>query len=505
MSETIDDVTIVGGGDAGLLMALCVQKMNPGVDVSVVDDFRQDVPQVGKSTYLKIQQILHGTLDIGEQRFISEVKPVWKASVYFRDWCGYPAFHYPFDDSQKFPSADTADAIEYYYYYYDEIYDSPDHRTRCEAIVEQGKSPWYFSPREGGYDTYDRVAYHLNTRRFNDFLRDLCRERGVSLVDDEIVDVDVSDGRVERVRSERQAYEADLYVDATGFNRVIVGELDREFVDFDLPLDSAYNVRVDNDLSEVVPATVVESGDHGWFWQIDTFDNRDRGYVFASDYVADEDALAEFLDEVDGDVTADDVAKYEFTSGFYERAWTGNCVAIGNAEGFVEPLQSTGLTANAHAAVTLSNLLSAHGRIADEGIRDSYNDWVARSWRSIYDFISVHYRYADGDTEFWEDVTALPVSRRVEFLEDEFDRNGFDWSIDPTATSDEVEDLQTFQPIHFYELIRNMGAESAFYESHDFEVSDDVRQDEDEYYQKVADRVDDHVTVEQFYRGIFGR
>lgn len=502
MTGKIDDVTIVGGGDSGLLCGLALQRLNPGLDVTIVDDFERDVPEVGKSTFLTIFSILHDTLDVDEQRFVSEVKPVWKASVYFRDWCDRPPFHYPFDVATKFPAPDTTDAVEYLYRYYDELHASPDHRTRCEAIVEQGKSPWYFDYRRGEHRKYDSVAYHFDSARFNGFLRDLCRERGIGLVDDEIVAVDATGDRIDRVRSETGAYEADLYVDATGFARVLKGELDDEFVDFGFPLDSAYNARYDRPLSEVVPATVVESGEHGWFWQIDTYDDRDLGYVYASEYADDDEALAAFLDHCDGDVSAADVERYEFDSGFYEQAWQGNCVAIGNAEGFVEPLQSTGLTLNAQAGVTLSNLLSARGRVDDGGIRDAYNAWVRRSWESTYDFISVHYKYSNGDTPFWEAMSSLDVSERVDHLFEEFDRVGFDTTLDPTTTDTAVEDLIVFRPRNFYTLARSMGATSAFYETNEFDVNDAVAREEDERYESIREDVADHLTTEELYRGV---
>ena len=324
MGERIEDVSVVGGGDAGLLTALALKQMNPGLDVSVIDDFGQPIPQVGKSTFLAIQHILHENLDIDEQSFVEEVKPVWKASVYFRDWCGYDEFHYPFDQSRKFPNPDERDTNEAYYFYYSELYNSEDHQSKCEEMVSQGKSPWHFSPREGGNRKYENVAYHLNTERFNSYLRDLCRDRGISLIDDEIVTVDVANDRIQRLRSKRQAYHADLYVDATGFSRVLRSEQDSEFREFDLPLDAALNARSDLSLEEVVPATVIDTGDAGWFWQIDTFDNRDRGYVYASDYVSEAEAREEFVDHCEG-IDADDVVKYEFTPGYHERSWIENC------------------------------------------------------------------------------------------------------------------------------------------------------------------------------------
>ncbi|MUV59337.1 FAD-dependent oxidoreductase [Halobacterium sp. CBA1126] len=511
MDGKVDSVVVVGGGDVGLLTALGVRRMNPSVDVSVVDDFQQEIPQVGKSTYREIQSILHGSLGIDEHQFISEVKPIWKASVYFRDWCDRPSFQYPFDPPDKYPNADTPDAVEHYYYHYDELYDSPDHLTRDEQIVAQGKSPWFYGS-DGDLDRYDKVAYHLDTNRFNTYLRKLCHARDVSLVNDEVTAVETTGQRIDRVRSDRCAYEADLYVDATGFNRVLRSEQDVEFREFEFPLDAALNVRVDRSLSEVVPATVIETGDHGWFWQIDTYDDRDLGYVFATEYADEATARAEFREfvadvapgDADSETVVDDadVDRYDFDSGYYDRAWVANCLAIGNAEGFVEPLQSTALTANASLAVQFSNLLASHGRVADDDVRDAFNASVRRTWESIHDFVGVHYEYSSGDTPFWEAMESLDVSSRVDQIAEEFDRYGYDWNVD-VADPSRLAELKVFALPDFYTVMRNMGATSEFYETNDFDVSDDVADERDRFYRQTEQRVaDDHLTVEELYRGI---
>lgn len=508
MVNTIDDVLIVGGGDIGLLTALSVQKLNPRIDVSIVDDFSRPVPQVGKSTFPKIQNILHGTLEIPEPRFIEEVKPIWKASVYFRDWCDAPEFHYPFDPPQKYPNSDTPDSLEHYYYYYDELYRSPNHLTKCEQIAEQGKSPWHYGS-DGDLDRYERAAYHLDTERFNSFLRTICKERGISLINDEITNVSLSGSYLDAVHGESTTYDADLYVDASGFSRILRDEQGVAFRDFDFPLDAAYNVRVERDLADVVPATVVESGEYGWFWQIDTYDQRDLGYVFGSEYVDDQAALAEFLEFVEDvappdvdSIDPDTVERFAFSSGYYGQAWVDNCLAIGNAEGFVEPLQSTALTANASNSVQLARLLSAHGRLDDDALREAYNTTVERTWESIYDFIAAHYYYATGETNLWRAISSMDPSPRLERIIEEFDRYGHDWS-SSTATAEDLVELHIFSLPDFYTIMRSMGASSVFYETNDFEVSKQVRRQEDQKYKAIRKEVrESYISAEELYRGV---
>ncbi|MFB6219329.1 MAG: tryptophan 7-halogenase, partial [Halobacteriaceae archaeon] len=505
MDSKINDITIVGGGDAGLLTGLCLRELNPDTDISVVDNFQENQTDIGKSTFQAIVPILHDFLGIDGERFVKEVKPIFKASVYFRDWCGYRRFHHPFDIYEVTPNGPAEDLLEQYYYLYDTVYTDPEFRTHNEEMAETGKTPYHFA--DGGrIEEYPHYAYHLNTDRFNGLLRSLCEDRGVALVNDIVTDAAVDGNEITELHGENDTYTADLYVDASGFNRVLKGAFDGEFRDFDLPLDAAFNVQVDRPLSEVVPATVIETGDFGWFWHIDTFDNRDLGYVYASEYVDDEAAAAEFVEHCGGAVAREELTKYEFTSGYFADAWEGNCVAIGNAEGFVEPLQSTGLTANAQAAQVLSVLLADNGRVNHAGLREKYNAYVRNAWESIYDFISVHYRYSEGDTPFWEDMQSIEISPRVEFIIEEFDTNGetvaesFDFQ--PLQHNPDTDDLVFFPVGSFHSIMRKMGATSEFYETREFDVSRSHKHEVNQYYQSVEREVEEFLTVEEYYKGL---
>lgn len=503
--RTIEDVLVVGGGDVGLVTGLSVRQLNPDVGVTIVDNFGESAPKVGKSTYQAIVDLLHGFLEIPEDRFLQEVKPIWKGSVYFTDWCGYDPFHYTFDFFVQYPETASRNAAEQYYHHYDSVSRDPTRRTVSEAMVEEQKSPIYFD--SDGHSRYQAVAYHLDLHRFNAFLRDLCTERGISLVDDEVVDVETDGVRVENVRGTDQTYDADLYVDASGFNRIIKDRQESAFREFELPLDSAVTAKFERSLSDAVPATVIESGDAGWFWQIDTFDYRDIGYVFGSEFINEDEAVSEFLTHCGGVFDEDDLTRYEFTSGYYENAWEGNCIAIGNTQGFVEPLQSTALTANAQAAAKLSIALSSQGRVDYTGTRDRYNAWVRQLWESIYDFVSVHYRHSSGESPFWEAARSVPVSDRVERLEAHFDHCGYNTSISPIETApadgDPLDDIVVFAPINFYIIMRNMGVDSAFYEGNAFDVGEEVREKTERLYDSMEQKADRLLSLEEVYDGLF--
>ena len=90
----------------------------------------------------------------------------------------------------------------------------------------------------------------------------------------------------------------------------------------------------------IQPYTTAETMDAGWCWQIEHEHRINRGYVYCSAFISDEDAEREFRRK-NPKVGPTRIVK--FVSGRYERAWVKNVVAIGNACGFVEPLEATSL------------------------------------------------------------------------------------------------------------------------------------------------------------------
>ena len=496
--QRIETVTVVGGGDAGLIAALTLDSVTPDLDVTVVDDFDEGIPEVGKSTISYIQNTFHNVLGIEKARFISEVKPVWKASVFFTDWCGRGPFHVPFDDLTLPPAEPGRRRFEELYH----RYETGNYRTLGVEIAEQGTSPFVEIRQNGFFRSYDHVAYQFSTSRLNEFLRTVCRERGIDLIDDEVVDVAVDDGRIARVAGEERTYDADLYLDATGFERLLMRNLDNAFDSFDFTLDSALVAKADLELPDVVPATVVDSGEYGWFWQIDTWDWRDMGYVYSSEHVSTGDALAEFVETREADIAEADVVQYGFDSGHYRDAWVGNCVAVGNALGFVEPLQSTALTLNAILTEKLSELVADHGGIDHRGVRRLYNDYARSKWENVYDFISVHYRYADGESEFWEDMRTVNDERRLAKYVESYRENGFNSHTD--LDNKHGQNPQVFNQFIFYRLLRALGVESDFYESLDIEVSVEAREAVERETERNRSDAERHLSYEQVYgSGVF--
>jgi tryptophan halogenase len=118
-------------------------------------------------------------------------------------------------------------------------------------------------------------------------------------------------------------------------------------------------------------------------------------------YLSDEEALAEFLTK--NPKVSNQPRVVPFRSGRYERSWVGTVVAVGNASGFVEPLEATALAQLIYEARWLvEKLRGCHGK-PDDATRDDYNLIIGRAWDEIRDFLAFHYKFNTRlDTPFWK-------------------------------------------------------------------------------------------------------
>ncbi len=198
---------------------------------------------------------------------------------------------------------------------------------------------------------------------------------------------------------------ADLYVDSSGFASVLLGKaLGEPFESFRSSLFCDRAVvggwqRPPGD--PVRPYTTCETMPSGWAWQIEHERRVNRGYVYCSDFVADAQAEEEFRSR-NPDVGPTRVVK--FVSGCYRRHWVQNVVAVGNAGGFVEPLEATALGVAAIQSWGLADTLREPGRRPTPTQVEGYNAYHRRNWAAIRSFIAIHYKFNTRlDTPFWRE------------------------------------------------------------------------------------------------------
>jgi tryptophan halogenase len=149
------------------------------------------------------------------------------------------------------------------------------------------------------------------------------------------------------------------------------------------------------------PYTTAEAMNAGWCWRIDHEFLINRGYVYSSAFLSDDEATQEFRSK---NPKVETTHAVKFVTGRYERSWVKNVVGIGNASGFVEPLESTSLGVICDESDSLVNSLIECDRQPTPTVVRQYNKRFALKWDNIRDFLGIHFKFNTGmDTPFWRE------------------------------------------------------------------------------------------------------
>ena len=406
-------VIVVGGGSAGFLAAITLKARIRDLPVTVIRSREIGIIGVGEGSTAVLPGHLHGYLGIEFAEFYRQADPQWKLGIKFL-WGRRPFFHYSFDSQFEAALPGLGRNAAYYFPDDGELGDTGS----AAALMTVGN---VFLRTNRNTPVMTRgLAYHLENEKFVNFLESYALRLGVEIVDDTIIDVHQDESGVTGLRLAGGATRAaDLYVDASGFHSLLLSKtLGEPLVSFKSSLfcDRAVVGGWQRGAESIFPYTTAETMDAGWCWQIEHEHRINRGYVYSSAFISDEDAEREFRRK-NPKVGPTRVVK--FVSGRYERSWVKNVVAVGNASGFVEPLESTSLSFIATESVWLAEGLVESDMRLRPTVASLFNKRVGRSWDAIRQFLSLHYKFNERlDTPFWRECREkTDVCGAAEFVE----------------------------------------------------------------------------------------
>lgn len=360
---------------------------------------------VGEGTTAVFPHHLFQVLGIPQEVFYQEARPTWKQGIRFL-WGPREEFFYDFEFQydRQFDGLSKANG----YYAGGDCRDL----SQASALMQRGKA--FTTGPLGRPLVKGNYAFHIENHALVQCLEGVARRSGVAFIEDTLdrAEVAESEGQPSVTAlhfSSGARRTADLYVDASGFRAELIGKaLQEPFQSFagsffcDRAVIAGWQRGADEPIQ---PYTTAETMDHGWCWQIEheTFIN--RGYVYSSAFASDEEARSELLEKNPKISTEPRVVP--FRSGRYERNWVGNVVAIGNASGFVEPLEATALAQIIYESRWLVESLKLSQFRPDETVRGFYNRLIAITWDEIRDFLAFHYKFNTRlDTPFWQHCRA---------------------------------------------------------------------------------------------------
>jgi tryptophan halogenase len=264
------------------------------------------------------------------------------------------------------------------------------------------------------FEVYD-WAIHFDAGRFAQYLRAFCEARGVRRIDARLTEAvrDPEGGQLTSLRLDTgESVTGELFVDCSGFHRLLIDRtLGSGYEDWRhwLMCDRAVALPcTPANPAVLAPFTRSRALAAGWVWRIPLQNRIGNGYVYSSDHLADDAAVAALRTELEGEALAEPNF-VRFRAGHVRRFWIGNCVAIGLSGGFLEPLESTSISLIQMGIDKLIHLWP-DATMAPE-LATEYNRLSVQEFERIRDFIILHYsangRAGDGLWEYCRQM-ALP-------------------------------------------------------------------------------------------------
>ncbi len=422
------ELAVVGGGTAGWLSALFIRRaaeqQGLSIRLTVIESSRIPTIGVGEGTTSVFNEALR-MLNIDEFEFLRETGATIKYGIRHKDW-RRPGVTYdgPIDDPRLlFARAQRA------------VNGKPRIRPlwldqHCVAngrsvtethvfahLMAKFRAPFVFQRDNKPVPVSPFLyAYHFDQALAGGFLRR--KAEGIEQLDG-IVEAARLDGETGRITSlvfrGGEEKNVDFVVDCTGFRRALISrEMGAEWVPYGdrLPVNRAMPFWLEHGESDAIaPFTMAEAMRSGWMWQIPTWQRIGCGYVYSDSFVTPEEARTEIENALGREI--EPRADIKVDSGRLDRAWIGNCLAVGLSQSFFEPLEATSI----HGTIVQLLLFTqfhlkgiVDGRDPDPA---KYNSDAARQVDDFCTFINFHYVSERTDTPFWRYVREECIGEEV--------------------------------------------------------------------------------------------
>ena len=414
--QRIRSIVIVGGGTAGWMAAATLAKIltTRYCTVTLIESDEIGIIGVGEATIPQMATF-NRMLELDEDDFVRETKGTFKLGIEFHNWGrqGHRYFH-PFGSYGL-----NMEGVSFHAHWLrlHQLGEAPrlDEWSLPALAGERGK---FMRPFDAGNSPLSAIAYayHFDAGLYARYLRRYAEGRGIVRREGKIVDVNLrsDDGFVESVTLENgDRVEADLFIDCSGFRGLIIEHaLETGYEDWSrfLPCDRALAVPSASG-GEFTPYTRATAREAGWQWRIPLQHRTGNGHVYCSSFMSDDEAARILLANLDGPALAEP-RPLRFVAGKRRKAWNRNCVALGLAGGFMEPLESTSIHLVQSGIARLLQLFPARGIVTEEV--DEYNRQTHVEWLSVRDFLVFHYWANGRDGEMWRACRDMAVPESLE-------------------------------------------------------------------------------------------
>lgn len=425
--KAVREIVIVGGGTAGWMTAAALSRMLPqGKRLRLVESDQISTIGVGEATIPSIRAF-NQLLNLDEDEFIRETQATFKLGIEFVNW-GKQGDSY----IHGFGQIGRDQVVAKFYQYWLKMYQArkaPDLEAFSINTVAPRHAKFMRPPKDMPNSPLSDISYafHFDAGLYARYLRGIAERQGVLRTEGRIVEVSThpENGHIASLRMENgEQIEGDLFIDCSGLSALLIEKtLHTGFEDWShwLPADSAIAVPCVS-AGALLPYTRSSAHQAGWQWRIPLQHRTGNGHVFCSKFMSADEAQAILLNNLDGEALAEP-RLIRFTTGKRKRAWNKNCVAIGLAGGFMEPLESTSIHMIQTAIMRLLSLFP--DRAFSQVDIDTYNAQNDEEYQRIRDFLIMHYKLNQHqDADFWRYCREMEVPAEVQHRIDLYRSHG---------------------------------------------------------------------------------
>jgi tryptophan halogenase len=413
-------IIVVGGGTAGWI-TLAYLAATVDAELIIVHSDEVNIIGVGESTTPIVKNVAD-TIGLDDRTWMRDGRATFKYGIDFNDFNTIgkrwrhlyddllPAqiYNNPLIDNGKITFDNSQTSVEYFlsqraagHPCYDMDYYNIS-QGGCSYLVDNRLSP-YDQDNVMNFSSNHRYSYHVNAHQFGQSLRKHTSTDKFKEIRSTIRHVEFDDNGVKNlILDDGSTLSGDLYIDCTGFAKLLTKEL-TTYVKHDKLLNNAAVWGQVKNHTVDTPYTVSTAKEAGWIWEIPTWGQIGSGHVYCDDFITEEQALDTITQHwADKGLTWTPDKSVKFVSGRLKEVAIKNVVANGLGQSFIEPLEATSIMITCYTAINIARLFNKH------------QDWtlqVSRVMSAIMekyiagtmDFVSAHYTLSDRrDTDYWQ-------------------------------------------------------------------------------------------------------
>lgn len=436
----IKNVTILGGGTAGWLIALYAKTMLPTKRITLIESDKIGILGAGEGSTPQLISFLD-ILNIPVSRLIREADVTLKQGIKFTNWQNGGEkdwFYHPFVGFGNVAASELS--FERYLAGTPTVFtqvaktgDSQNDWCFMTRVMEQKKVS-FRKIQNQSYSTDDPIyqfekmgafSLHFDARKLAALLAETGKERGIAYVEGVVEDYETDDeGYVTKLILESgKEVETDFVFDCSGFKSFFANKFDSEWVNADqhLTVNAAmpFFLEMDDEIPSFTEAIAMK---YGWVWKIPLQSRYGCGYVFNSRMIDDEQAKAEIVEWLGYEPQWPREKSFSWTPGYLKEPWKKNVYTAGLSAGFVEPLEATSIWTT---VINWANLLLGNSEIMymkDQSIIDDFNEYWRIYQEEVIGFVYAHYMGGRTDTEFWTHYTEENAPQKAKFYLDKVNK-----------------------------------------------------------------------------------